>query len=689
MVIATKIKTEEMITMKKTKTNEKKKTTLRKQIILVVVSLISGIAIISGILSAYFSSSSTSTCLEQSMTSTAQVAAQSAENRIGKYSALVQNITSDSILYSETSTKEEKLANLSSSCKSSSDFVRISFFTPDGISLSDGNDGSSSESFQKAAKGETCVSSSFIDEATGECVISISSPVWKNGMSGSAVVGVVNVLVRQEAMLNTMVEDINISSRGDTYIIDKDGNTIADTDVARVTEKENIIENAKSDSRLKQLADIYSKVTAGETGFCRYPYEGVNMFVAYAPIQGTDNWSLLIEAPVSDFTQGVRKSILATVIIVVLSITTGTLFTIKLAKALSVPLTSIMDRLTLFAEGDVSSPVPQIKTTTLELDNLKAAFVRTTEYTNEVITDIDNLLAEMSQGNFTVDSGVPEKYIGDYASILDAFKLLKSGLSESFENILKVSEQVSESSLMISSGAQSLAQGSTEQASSIQELSSSISEISQRINQNAEDSEKAKTLTTDAEQIMQSSTQDMKLALQAMDEISATSNDISKVIKAIDSIAFQTNILALNAAVEAARAGSAGKGFAVVADEVRNLSQKSAEAAKNTTALIENTIAAVEKGSQLVSKTGRGFNEVAIKSTEVEKLVEAISVQAQEQAAEVSQISAGIEQVASVVQMNSATSEESAAASEELSSQADLLKALVQQFKLDRSQKSE
>ena len=184
---------------------------------------------------------------------------------------------------------------------------------------------------------------------------------------------------------------------------------------------------------------------------------------------------------------------------------------------------------------------------------------------------------------------------------------------------------------------------------------------------------------------MQGSVADMESARQAMEEISATSKNISKVIKAIDDIAFQTNILALNAAVEAARAGTAGKGFAVVADEVRNLSQKSAEAAKNTTALIENSIDAVKRGTELVNKTSAGFTEVAAETAKVSKLIEEISAQTQEQAAAISQISIGVEQISSVVQMNSATSEESAAASEELSSQAAVLKGLVDKIKLDKS----
>jgi len=261
------------------------------------------------------------------------------------------------------------------------------------------------------------------------------------------------------------------------------------------------------------------------------------------------------------------------------------------------------------------------------------------------------------------------------AKLVDEFSNLAS-------SIISSATQVDAGAKLVSDSSMSLSQGATEQASSIEELSASVAEVSQRIKQNAEEAEKAKVLSAKSGEIMKGSVKDMELARQAMEEISATSKNISKVIKAIDDIAFQTNILALNAAVEAARAGAAGKGFAVVADEVRNLSQKSAEAAKNTTALIESSIEAVEKGTLLVNKTNESFVQVAAQSAEVNDLVETISVQAQDQAAAITQISIGIDQVSSVVQMNSATSEESAAASEELSSQANYLKENTARFKV-------
>lgn len=263
-----------------------------------------------------------------------------------------------------------------------------------------------------------------------------------------------------------------------------------------------------------------------------------------------------------------------------------------------------------------------------------------------------------------------------------ALKTLVDDYNQLIANIITSVDQISGGASQVSNGAQSLAQGATEQASSIQELSATISETSQHVKKNADNAQAANKLSAETTQIVNDSITNMELAEKAMQDISATSKDISKVIKAIDDIAFQTNILALNAAVEAARAGTAGKGFAVVADEVRNLSQKSAEAAKNTTALIESSIAAVENGSELVNKTSAGFAAVAEKSAAVSKTVQEITARSEEQAENISQISVSVEQVASVIQMNSATSEESAAACEELSSQANYLTESVSKFKV-------
>lgn len=667
---------------KKNAAKVKQKKTLRVQIIMAVTLLVTFVAVVSGVFSAYSTNKSTQDCLRKSMTATATVASQTAAKEIGRFSALAQEIASDDALYSETSTPEGKLAYLDS--KVNDELAGINYYTADGILSTDGKNYSTTDYFQAAIKGETFIASPIVDEKTSELVFCVSTPVWENGIKGSSVIGVIGFMVKQQA-INSIVEGIKISENGIAYMVDKSGYTIADLDVQLVKDKENIPDQAKTNSNLKSLASIYNKGISGESGFGEYKYKGVSKFVAYAPIAGSDGWSIYVGAPQNDFTQGVTSAIIIAIIIMVGSMLIGFFIATVMTKSLETALGGVIKRLSEFAAGDVVSPMPDVETNSYESVVLKQTTALMIENTSAIVRDIDYLLKEISSGDFDITSRETNRYVGDYRNILVSFRALKRGLTESFESIKQVSTQVSAGSSQVSVGAQSLAQGATEQASSVQELSASIAEVSQHIKENAESAEKAKELSGDADKIMRGSVNDMELARQAMEEISATSKNISKVIKTIDDIAFQTNILALNAAVEAARAGAAGKGFAVVADEVRNLSQKSAEAAKNTTALIESSIEAVEKGTALVNKTSVGFAEVAAKSSAVGKHVEKISAQAEEQAVAIAQISTGIDQVSSVVQMNSATSEESAAASEELSSQAEVLKNLVDQFKLATS----
>ncbi len=661
---------------------ETQKKTLRVQIITAVTALVVFVAIVSGIFTAYLSYRSIQKSLEDTMPLTSTVAANLVTKELDTLKNMAQQISSNSVLYSAD--RDTIISTYLDRMEKEYGLVQANYYSNAGVLLGSKDSFSSSEFFQKASKGEIYISSPYTDEASNELVFLISSPIWKNGIKDSSTVGVVSLLVSQQR-LNAIVEDIKVSDGGLAYIIDKNGYTIADMDRQLVIDKENILEASKTNSAFRSLGAIYQKALANETGFERYVYKGVNKFVAYSQIEGADGWSILIAAPEKDFTQGVTNAIIISIIIVIASILIGFTIATIMTKSLETALAGTVAHLSAFANGDIFSPMEDFAANSFESVNLKRLTKKATENTGEIIRDIDQILTQMSKGDFDFSSQVPEKYIGDFENILKNFGILKESLNTSFGDVVQISEQVSAGAFQVSSGAQLLAQGATEQASSIQEISASIADISERVKENAKAAELAKSLTTETEAIAQTSVSDMKLASQAMDEISSTSKNIGKVIKTIDDIAFQTNILALNAAVEAARAGVAGKGFAVVADEVRNLSQKSAEAAKNTTALIESSIEAVEKGAQIMNRTSMGFSEVALKTADVATLVDAISVQAQEQTAAVAQISTGIEQVSSVVQMNSATSEESAAASEELSGQSAVLKSLVEKFTLSGS----
>jgi methyl-accepting chemotaxis protein len=241
-------------------------------------------------------------------------------------------------------------------------------------------------------------------------------------------------------------------------------------------------------------------------------------------------------------------------------------------------------------------------------------------------------------------------------------------------------DQVSAAANQVSSASQSLAEGASEQAAGLEETSSSMEEMTSMTKQNAENAGQANTLMRDTGQVVDEANQAMRELTQSMQEITMASEETGKIIKTIDEIAFQTNLLALNAAVEAARAGEAGAGFAVVADEVRNLAMRAAEAAKNTSRLIESTVKKIKTGSDLVERTNQAFQRVAQGSKKATELVGEIAAASNEQAQGIGQMNRAISEMDRVVQQNSASAEESASAAEELNAQAEQMKGYVEEL---------
>lgn len=313
---------------------------------------------------------------------------------------------------------------------------------------------------------------------------------------------------------------------------------------------------------------------------------------------------------------------------------------------------------------------------------IKNALNETISNMKSYVGEISEVLSEMGTGNF--DQNITAEYKGDFIAIKNSLNNISDSLSETMNEILQAAEQVALGARQVSDASQNLSQGSTEQASTVEELTASVTEIANQTKQNAVSANQANELSNAARENGVRGNAQMKGMLSSMTEINESSANISKIIKVIDDIAFQTNILALNAAVEAARAGQHGKGFAVVAEEVRNLAARSADAAKETTALIEGSIAKVELGTKLANETAEALSDIAEGIEKSAALVGSIAASSNEQASGIAQVNMGIEQVSQVVQNNSATSEESAAASEELSSQADLLKEMVGGFKLKK-----
>ncbi len=377
------------------------------------------------------------------------------------------------------------------------------------------------------------------------------------------------------------------------------------------------------------------------------------------------------------YSQAGRIVIIALVVIAVLSV----LMAVYIIKSVNTPVKELDGVARKIAEGDLDQNITYKSKD--ELGTLAVNFNKTVgRLRNYVsyINEISNVLRQIAGGNLVFDLTL--NYEGEFAKVKQALEEISHSLNDTLGQINQAADQVSSGSDQVSSGAQALSQGATEQASSIEELAATINEISAQVKDTAANANEVRKQTDQTGDQVATSNEQMQEMIAAMTEISDKSGQISRIIKTIEDIAFQTNILALNAAVEAARAGEAGKGFAVVADEVRNLASKSSEASKSTAALIEGTVQAVEKGTEIANATAESLFAVVESTKGVVSSVDKIASAADQQAESIAQVTLGIDQISSVVQTNSATAEESAAASEELSSQAQVMKGLVGRFTL-------
>ena len=347
----------------------------------------------------------------------------------------------------------------------------------------------------------------------------------------------------------------------------------------------------------------------------------------------------------------------------------------KIIRSIAEPSNQVRAALVGFSQGNLGVPVEFSGKN--ELGEMCDALRTSQKVLHSVIQDISETTGQMAKGNFDVE--LTATFPGDLAPIQQSVNQFVIRMSDTITNISQSASQVSAGSEQVSNSSQSLAQGATEQASAVEELAATINDISTSSKQTAASAEEAQTSVAQAAAQVNASNDYVKQLNVAMQNISGSSEEISKIIATIENIAFQTNILALNAAVEAARAG---KGFAVVADEVRNLASKSDEAAKATKDLIENSITAVREGADVVGKVTESLEQTTVLASGVSKLMDQVTEAVESQTTAISQITEGIDQISAVVQTNSATSEECAAASEELSSQANIMHQLMAEFKV-------
>ncbi len=632
-----------------------------------------------GVVSSYLNYSSTMDTLEQTMKETAVITSDRVAQELNAY----KNVTFSTGTIAQLSDPDVSLKTKETIIQQSADeygLTRGNVIGVDGKSIFNGTDYSDRSYFQSSMQGNVAVSEPLVSRTTGEISIIISAPLWQNGIPHSEIAGVV-YFVPTETFLNDIMASIKISENGGAYMVNNAGTIIAHPDAQRVKDGENLFDTAESDPSLSARAEIAKKMVAGESGFGFYTYDGENEMMAYAPVDSTDGWSITLYAPISDFTGSTITSMIFTFILIMVALIAAFIIAWIISGRISKPISTSAVCLDALSHGNFEIEIPSFKTK----DETSMLLFSTQELQtslNTLIGDIDYLLGRFAEGEFTAKSQCPEAYVGGFSGILEAMRGLCHNLTGTIVEIDHSADNVSSGADQVSSSSQALAQGATEQASAVEELAATINEISDHVRQTAEHAKTAKEQNMRANDEIQSCSEHMGALVQAMEVINNKSNEVSKVIKTIEDIAFQTNILALNAAVEAARAGEAGKGFAVVADEVRNLANKSSDAAKSTTMLIGETVQAVSEGNALSDETAQSLRQVVENSEAVLEAVNQISSATEEQALAISQVTTGIDQISSVVQTNSATAEESAAASQELSGQANLLKNLVRKFTL-------
>ncbi len=497
--------------------------------------------------------------------------------------------------------------------------------------------------------------------------ITMGIPVKENGETAFYLVG-----VYKYDMLNDVLSSINIGKNGMAYMVNREGIVTGHPDQSKVQAK----------STLMQLSggkeEAIKSVTTGETGSTEFDIDGQQMLVAFSPIHGTQ-WALVIQVPKSDYNNLINEAMIVAGICTLVVLFISILVILRMARSISKPVKNVTNRMVGLSDGDLHTEVAHIKSGD-ELEIMTRTLADTVESVNRYISDIHQVLSGVADGNLQIEPQV--QYKGDFTLIRNSLGTILASMNKTISGFRAAAVRLAQMSEELSGQSGQLHQASLEQNQATEVLVDEVTHVKEQLAGVIKSSDQTHTMTGEITRKVQEANTQMDALSNAMSNISSNAQEITSIAKAIDNIAFQTNILALNASVEAARAGSAGRGFAIVAEEVKELAGKSAQAAKSAVDIVTNTKAVIQEGVELNASTAESLQAIYGVSTEISEISDQLVAAVQGQENALISMEERIATISSIADRNLQNAVGTSQSSELLAKEAEELQVQVKKFTL-------
>ncbi len=499
----------------------------------------------------------------------------------------------------------------------------------------------------------------------GKLGITMGMPVKEDGETSLYVVG-----VYKYDTLNDVISSINLGKNGMAYMVNREGVITGHPDQSLVLAGYTLNQSSGGNEA------AIGRVTTGETGATEFSIDGKQMLVAFSPVRGTQ-WSLVIQVPKSDYNSLINGAMFVAVLVTLAVLAVSIFLVLRLARSISRPVKSVTDRMVGLSDGDLHTEVVSVRSGD-ELEVLARTLDTTVESVNRYISDIKEVLTQIANGNLSVEPQVD--YKGDFTLIQDSLSAIIQSMNETISGFRSAAVRLASMAEELSGQSGQLHQASLEQNQSADALVCEVSNVKGQLVNVAQSSSQTRCKTEEIARRIQDTNTQMAALSGAMGDISSNAQEITKIAKVIEDIAFQTNILSLNASVEAARAGQAGKGFAVVAEEVQQLAVKSAEAAKSATDMMANTRAIIRTGVELNSDTAKSLEAISDVSVQISEISDQLVEAVHGQESALSLMEERIGTISAIADRNLQNAEGTEASSGLLAEEAEKLQAQVKNF---------